>query len=325
MQRVAHFIETRDSFFCFLEAFVGTDALGPLQRVWGIPLRTPRNYLWPHLTFAFKEFDQYPSSFSAVIPCFPAVRLRGQVDWALLRHFIQSSTPVEWICESPNWPSIGLWMDQLRSHHIVSIEVLRIDVGIVDMLPFLPHLRQLKMTSFDDATTHTLVNYLHHSNISQLTLWADPEPEDEDDDPPQPRLTNFYVWRLTQWIANKPVRALDLAMFNICANKVLMKTFYDTVFTRLQHYGHSSMPLTGFETYAFARPLLVMSLNMSPAGLNSSTLTMLGAGLLNSNVTTLDLSCNKIDRSGVSALAQAWRTLDAPPWQRFCPGHKSKS
>ncbi|KAF0699774.1 Aste57867_9701 [Aphanomyces stellatus] len=47
-----------------------------------------------------------------------------------------------------------------------------------------------------------------------------------------------------------------------------------------------------------------MSLNMSPAGLNSSTLTMLGAGLLNSNVTTLDLSCNKIDRSGVSALAQ---------------------
>ncbi|KAF0699770.1 Aste57867_9697 [Aphanomyces stellatus] len=73
MMRVAFFIQDRDSFFRCLEAFVQTDALGNLQRVWNVVPSFKRWCLWPELRLLEVETNEDAADILAVAPFYPAL------------------------------------------------------------------------------------------------------------------------------------------------------------------------------------------------------------------------------------------------------------
>ncbi|KAF0699771.1 Aste57867_9698 [Aphanomyces stellatus] len=325
MQRVAFFIQDQATFFCFLEGYVESEALGSLQLVWDLSKTLGRRNVWPELKLCeLKTVDCAPVVL-AVGPLYPTVHFIGMSDIDLMQQFLTPSTRVAWHSSSKCTPPEpwGPWYKRLSMLNLVHVHEDNCAAERLEMsLAYFPDfalLRALEISNCRVYSMDPIFEFVRHSKLTSLKLFSiqlqsedgndTNENQDEEDQGgwEENTLTTKHIQDLTFWIKHQPVKSFRWSGFTLAAKPTALKLFYDTLFAcdTLRSFYHSDVPMLGFTSTTWSKPLQIDQLTFEATDFNVDDMEALCQGLADSRVLTFELNTSEGSHEGFQALANA--------------------
>ncbi|KAF0699772.1 Aste57867_9699 [Aphanomyces stellatus] len=167
------YIQDEASFFRVFEAFVKSEALGSLQRVWNLASTFKRRRVWPELQFIELETSDHAADIFAVAPFYPAVVFVGVNDNKLMQSFLTPSTPVAWHSSTRKYlpKPWDAWYSRLATLNLVLLhEEGRADTVdvMVAHLPQYMHLQSIELAFCRVFSLTPILQFVRHLTLTTL-------------------------------------------------------------------------------------------------------------------------------------------------------------